>query len=151
MRTALAVRHVHFEDLGIFGPVLDAHGYEVAYAEAGIDDLAAIDPAAPDLLACLLEFNHNSANDPRWMIVKAKTILGGFLLQSGREKEASQVKENLAGLPLPVLSSIELELLTLTERSFWEVTDRQVNFEWIEPENRESVKSFIDSLKASMK
>ncbi len=104
-------------------------------------------PAAPALLACVLELNHNSTIDPHWMIVKAKVILGGCLLQSGHEKEANQVKENLGGVPLPVLATVENELLTLTERSFWEVTDRQVNFEWIEPEHRDSVKSFIDSLK----
>jgi GMP synthase (glutamine-hydrolysing) len=53
MKHALAIRHVHFEDLGTFGPVLKAHGYSVAYADAGIDDLAAIDDAAQDLLIVL--------------------------------------------------------------------------------------------------
>jgi len=36
LRTALAVRHVHFEDLGILGPIL-----------------AAVDSTAPDLLVVL--------------------------------------------------------------------------------------------------
>lgn len=53
MKTALAVRHVHFEDLGSFGPVLEAHGYALAYLQAGVDDLAAVDPEAPDLLVVL--------------------------------------------------------------------------------------------------
>jgi GMP synthase (glutamine-hydrolysing) len=53
VKTALAVRHVHFEDLGSFAPVLEAHGYRLAYADAGIDDLAAIDEAAQDLLVVL--------------------------------------------------------------------------------------------------
>jgi GMP synthase (glutamine-hydrolysing) len=53
VKQALAVRHVHFEDLGVFAPVLAAHGYAIAYAEAGIDDLTALDPAAPDLLVAL--------------------------------------------------------------------------------------------------
>jgi GMP synthase (glutamine-hydrolysing) len=53
VKRALAVRHVHFEDLGIFAPVLEAHGYAVAYADAGLDDLAAIDEAAQDLLVVL--------------------------------------------------------------------------------------------------
>ncbi len=53
MKRALAIRHVHFEDLGTIGPVLEAHGYSVAYADAGIDDLAAIDEAGQDLLIVL--------------------------------------------------------------------------------------------------
>lgn len=52
-KTALAIRHVLFEDLGTLAAVLGDHGYAMAYKEAGLDDLAAIDPAGPDLLIVL--------------------------------------------------------------------------------------------------
>jgi GMP synthase (glutamine-hydrolysing) len=52
-RTAVAVRHVHFEDLGSFGEMLHARGYAVAYRDAGLDDLASVDALAPDLLVVL--------------------------------------------------------------------------------------------------
>jgi GMP synthase (glutamine-hydrolysing) len=52
-KRALAIRHVHFEDLGTFAPVLAAHGYEIAYVDAGLDDLGAIREAAVDLLIVL--------------------------------------------------------------------------------------------------
>jgi GMP synthase (glutamine-hydrolysing) len=52
-RSALAVRHVHFEDLGAFEPALKAAGYAVSYVEAGADDLGAIDPGGADLLVIL--------------------------------------------------------------------------------------------------
>jgi hypothetical protein len=103
--------------------------------------------AAPALLQILLDLHHHAANDPRRLLVKAKVILAGFLLQNGLAQEADRIKENLQGLPLAVLAAIEHDLLTLTERSFWEVTDRQVNFEWVAPESRGSVRSFIDSLR----
>ena len=38
--TAFAIRHVAFEDLGSFGPLLERHGYTIRYADAGYDDLA---------------------------------------------------------------------------------------------------------------
>jgi len=53
MKTALAIRHVAFEDLGSFAPVLANRGYRIQYQEAGWDDLAALDPLADDLLVVL--------------------------------------------------------------------------------------------------
>ncbi|MDB5407667.1 MAG: synthase family protein [Rhodospirillales bacterium] len=52
-RRALVLRHVAFEDLGSFAAVLEAQGFTIAYREAGLDDLAAIDPLAPDLMIVL--------------------------------------------------------------------------------------------------
>ncbi|NQE61348.1 glutamine amidotransferase [Caulobacter sp. RHG1] len=50
-KTALALRHVHFEDLGVFAPVLAARGYEVRIIDAPLADLTTI--GAPDLLIVL--------------------------------------------------------------------------------------------------
>jgi GMP synthase (glutamine-hydrolysing) len=41
--TALAIRHVRFEDLGLFEPVLRGRGYEVRYADVGAGEF---DPRA---------------------------------------------------------------------------------------------------------
>lgn len=38
-RTAIAVRHVPFEDLGLLAPLLSEHGYRIEYLDTGIDDL----------------------------------------------------------------------------------------------------------------
>jgi GMP synthase (glutamine-hydrolysing) len=52
-RHAVVLRHVAFEDLGSFATILGRHGFTIATREAGLDDLAAIDPLAPDLLIAL--------------------------------------------------------------------------------------------------
>lgn len=49
--TAYVIRHVAFEDLGSFGPLLERHGYAIRYADAGYDDLPRSDDS--DLLVVL--------------------------------------------------------------------------------------------------
>ncbi|HRC71659.1 MAG TPA: glutamine amidotransferase [Candidatus Competibacter sp.] len=53
MKSVLTLRHVAFEDLDAFGPLLVERGYTVRYLEAGHDDFAALDPLADDLLVVL--------------------------------------------------------------------------------------------------
>jgi GMP synthase (glutamine-hydrolysing) len=50
-KTALALRHVHFEDLGAFEAPLRDAGYAIRYADAGLDDVAPF--GSYDLLAVL--------------------------------------------------------------------------------------------------
>lgn len=53
MKTVVAVRHVAFEDLGSFAPVLEEAGYALRYLEAGVDDVSALAAEPPDLLVVL--------------------------------------------------------------------------------------------------
>lgn len=53
MKTAVAIRHVAFEDLGSYADVLHGYGYEFAYRDAGVDDLDALDPLATDVMIIL--------------------------------------------------------------------------------------------------
>lgn len=53
MKSCVAIRHVAFEDLGSFEAPLVQAGFSIRYAEAGLDDFAAIDEAATDLVVVL--------------------------------------------------------------------------------------------------
>ena len=53
MKSAIAIRHVHFEDLGSLEPVLEDAGYRVRYVDACVDDVASIDAIASDLVVVL--------------------------------------------------------------------------------------------------
>lgn len=52
-KTALAIRHVHFEDLGVFENVLAEADYAIRYHDVGIDRIEEVDPLAADLLIVL--------------------------------------------------------------------------------------------------
>jgi GMP synthase (glutamine-hydrolysing) len=52
-RTALAIRHVPFEDLGILDPLLTERGYQVRYLDAGIDPVEDGTVLEADLLVVL--------------------------------------------------------------------------------------------------
>lgn len=52
-KTAVAIRHVHFEDLGIFDAVLSDADYAVRYHDLDADPFATLDPLEPDLLIVL--------------------------------------------------------------------------------------------------
>lgn len=53
MKKAVAIRHVHFEDLGAFEKPLQRAGYHIEYLEAGYHDLKKLDPFGMDLLVSL--------------------------------------------------------------------------------------------------
>ncbi|MGL4301204.1 MAG: glutamine amidotransferase [Sphingomonas sp.] len=52
-KTCLALRHVSFEDLGTFEPVLREHGYVVRYRDVPREGVASIDPHVDDLAVVL--------------------------------------------------------------------------------------------------
>jgi GMP synthase (glutamine-hydrolysing) len=52
-KTALAIRHVSFESLGVLAPLLTEHGYTLRYLDAGIDEITEDEVGAADLLVVL--------------------------------------------------------------------------------------------------
>lgn len=53
LRTAVAIRHIHFENLGSFEAVLTAAGYKIHYYDLGVHELWTLDPPLADLLIVL--------------------------------------------------------------------------------------------------
>ncbi|WP_017596177.1 glutamine amidotransferase [Nocardiopsis potens] len=53
MTTALALRHLAFEDLGILGPLLERRGHRIAYRDVGVDPLDEAELLGADLLVVL--------------------------------------------------------------------------------------------------
>jgi GMP synthase (glutamine-hydrolysing) len=53
MKTAIAIRHVHFENLGTLEPLLHRHDYSIDYYDVGVDDLSTPKIADANLLVVL--------------------------------------------------------------------------------------------------
>ena len=106
-------------------------------------------PAAGDLLTVVLALPHRTGKDLHTMAVKAKLILGSFFVTNKLEPEAALVRKNLRDLEGPTIERAELELLN-ADRSFFEVTDRQLNLEYVPPERREPLRAFCASLLANV-
>jgi hypothetical protein len=102
-------------------------------------------PAAGDLLKTVLSLPHRTGTDLHTMAVKAKLILGGFFVENKLEAEADIVRKNLNDVDGVHIDRAEAELLR-ADRAFFEVTDRQLNLEYVPPERREPLKRFCDSL-----
>ena len=101
--------------------------------------------SASALLGEALGIPHEQKGAVLPLVVKAKLILGGFFLEKGLVDEAAVVKKNLADVSMPLLADAERDLLA-AGRSFFEVTDRQVNLEYLAPARRDHVRAFVRSL-----
>lgn len=53
LKTAVAIRHIQFEDLGTFEGILADAGYNVSYNDLGVHELRNVDPLMTDLLIIL--------------------------------------------------------------------------------------------------
>jgi hypothetical protein len=103
--------------------------------------------AAPAVLEAMLEVRNKTVDNPRLLVIKAKAILGGYFTTKELPAEAARLRDNLAEIPPAIIERVEKELMTLEDPSFWEVTDRQMMFEWVSPQDRPAVQAFLDSVK----
>jgi hypothetical protein len=102
-------------------------------------------PAGAELLREVLALPHRTGADVHSMAVKAKLILGGFFVGNKLAAEAELVRKNLVDVDGAEIERAEAELLA-ADRSFFEVTDRQLNVEFVPHERREPLQRFCQSL-----
>ncbi len=53
MKAAIAIRHIHFEDLGTLEPLLHRRGYQTRYCDVGVQKLDTLEVEKADLLVVL--------------------------------------------------------------------------------------------------
>ena len=82
-RTAIAIRHLAFEDLGSFETVLVENGFQVRYIDAGINDFDHLDPAEDDV-AIILGGPTGACDDRFYPTLKAEAAYIEERLLQGR-------------------------------------------------------------------
>ncbi|MCA9531974.1 MAG: DUF2254 domain-containing protein [Myxococcales bacterium] len=112
-------------------------------------------PALEDLVSILLEVDKESEGAVQEQslrgVRKAQVGAAAYFLAHDREDLARRVYEDMAGEPRDRLASIRDELLHVESREFWEVSDRGVNFDYLEPELKRELARFFrwfDGLRA---
>jgi hypothetical protein len=74
---------------------------------------------------------------------KAQVKLATFYLARGAGPHAERICADMRGEKPDRLASIRSELLAVTEREFWEVTDRGVNFDYLDEARKEKLDEFF--------
>ena len=77
---------------------------------------------------------------------KAQVKLATFYLAHGAGPSADRIAADMHGEKPERLRSIRAELLAVTERDFWEVTDRGVNFDYLGEARKEKLDEFFARL-----
>lgn len=77
---------------------------------------------------------------------KAQAILGAFFLDQGEDALAAKIRDDMRGESSARLRRIRDGILAVTERRFWEITDRGFNFDYVDEGRRGSVGDFFEPL-----
>jgi hypothetical protein len=75
---------------------------------------------------------------------KAQAMLAAYYINKGKFENVKRIAQDMSVEPSDRLESIKNEILQ-ARRQFWEITDRGVNFDFVDPELRESLEIFFES------
>jgi hypothetical protein len=104
--------------------------------------------ATPQLLRIFLQIDkegeHESQETALRGVRKAQLKLASYFLLHGDERLARDVFRDMRDERAERLASIRDELLAVESREFWEVSDRGVNFDYLDPERKERLLEFFE-------
>lgn len=105
-------------------------------------------PGRDELLRIFLQVDKETEGDQQESslrgVRKAQVKLATYYLQKGDEGLARKIFRDMKHERSDRLRSIRAELLAVTTNEFWEVNDRGVVFEYVEPDRRKLIQTFFD-------
>ena len=131
-------------DFGLpFVTVTCAHDVRVICQEIYGDDDVEVDELLDLFLTLDQPSEHKSEEVALIGVRKAQSILGGFFLQQGATDLADLIRHDMRHENSARLAAIKNEILAVTERKFWEITDRGHNFDYVDDELRPYLEEFF--------
>jgi hypothetical protein len=132
----------HKADLG-FVTETAAHDLAVLCERAFVHDVACHD----SLLGIFLEVDKEAETGAQEHTLrgvrKAQIKLATFYLSRNAGAQAERVCADMRSEKAERMASIRAELVSLNERDFWEVTDRGVNFDYLDEQRKEKLDEFF--------
>ena len=132
----------HKADLG-FVTETAAHDLAVLCERAYLHDVACHDT----LLGIFLEVDKEPEThaEERTLrgVRKAQVKLATFYLAKGAGSHADRICADMRGEKPERMASIRNELVAVNEKEFWEVTDRGVNFDYLDEQRKEKLDEFF--------
>jgi len=149
----LAIAH----HLAYYGQVARGAGM-VFVTETSAHDLGALcerafdaaSPAHDTMLGVLLEVDREAEtkSDEKALrgVRKAQVKLATYYLVHGADGYAQRISDDMRSESPERLDSIRAEMVRIHAKDFWEVTDRGVNFDYLDDSRRDKLDVFFDGL-----
>ncbi|MAQ14897.1 MAG: hypothetical protein CMN30_08890 [Sandaracinus sp.] len=121
----------------------------VAYDLCELNEIAFEEksPAARELLRIFLQVDKESESEVQEIslrgVRKAQVKLATYYLRHGAEDWAREIFEDMEPERRDRLGSIRDELLNVQSSEFWEISDRGVNFDYLDPERKRELVTFF--------
>jgi len=82
-------------------------------------------------------------------VKKAQALLASYFLLAGRPEPVELIRASFEGLDPVFLKTITDDLLRLKRQKYWEISERRMNIEFVPEPQREKLREFFESLKAT--
>jgi hypothetical protein len=107
-------------------------------------------PAHDTMLGIFLEVDREpeTKSDEKALrgVRKAQVKLAAYYLVHGADGHAQRISDDMRSESPERLNSIRTEMLRIHAKDFWEVTDRGVNFDYLDESCRDKLDQFFDGL-----
>lgn len=149
IRAVEVARYFKYYGLVSFNSKLPFILETVAYDLCSLNEMAfdQKSPVARDLLRIFLQVDKESESEVQETslrgVRKAQVKLATHYLVEGDEELAREVFKDMERERQERLASIRDELLGVESSEFWEISDRGVNFDYLEPERKEQLLVFF--------
>jgi hypothetical protein len=132
----------HRTDLGFITETA-AHDLGVLCERAYTSDIACHDSLLDIFLGLDKKAETRAEEETLRGVRKAQIRLAAFYLLKGADRHVERISADMRSEKPERMASIRAELVGVSEEQFWEVTDRGVNFDYLEPARKERLDEFF--------